>query len=236
MRATPLSLATVGDFSQSDFRNLLLGGTAAPDFSADTSPVKKQFLAFPDVNLSSSSFRNCRIEYANFDGGYFHSNDFSGASIQDCMFRASVFTAATFNKAEITQTRFLDSGISSQFTHSVMRDCEFFGSVLSDADFRDATLDGVSFRYVVMMPPAENFTGAQLREVDFTGAKVIGENWLDKLKDVSRFPAGELAKWTLTRLKSFDSFGMPVFGVSLKGKKLLTQPEIETLRDRLYTP
>jgi uncharacterized protein YjbI with pentapeptide repeats len=106
-----------------------------------------QYLDLTNANITNSDFRNANIEGITLNG----------AQVNRSNFAESTMDVMNFNNAEVTRANFYKAIISDSW---------FKGTDLYKTDFRDAIFFNLD---------AGSFDGADLTEVNFEGARFLGD-------------------------------------------------------------
>ncbi len=165
----------------------------------------------PSANFDGATLKQARLDGAEFLGTTFREADMTECSALKTGFGMTDLEGANFFNSNLEDATFVDAQMRrSDFRSAKMARCrlleadleqsDFFQTDLTDVDLRDANLEGTNFRYSIMkgskLREVRNYTkadwiGADIRDIDFTGAylvrrHVIDENYLFEFRHQSR--------------------------------------------------
>jgi uncharacterized protein YjbI with pentapeptide repeats len=197
------------NFTDADLSGLDLSG-------GDFSGCEMSRCNFSEARCPSANFDGATLYQARLDGTEFMGTTFREANLTECsalktglgmtdLEGANFFNArlegATFVDAQIRRADFRAAKMArSRLLEADLEQADFSQADLTDVDLRETNLDDTNFRYSILkgakLREVRNYTkanwiGADIRDIDFTGAylvrrHIIDENYLYEFRHQSR--------------------------------------------------
>jgi len=189
----------------------------------------------PSANFDGATLYKARLEGAEFLGTTFREANLSECKAAKAGFGMTDFSGANCFNAKLEDTTFVDAQLrradfrAAKMARSRMLEADLEGSDFSQADLtavdlRETNIDRTNFRHATMrgsqMREVKNYTraewiGADIRDIDFTGAylvrqHIIDENYLYEFKHqnkVSKY-VYFIWKWTSDCGRSLTRWGL----------------------------
>ena len=176
------------DLSESDLRGArLVGATLAGTtlFGADLTEAE-----FLGANLDGANLTEASMERAGLGRISAVNTEFFGAKAAGATFSSSDLSGADLRTADLSGSRMIDATLErALFDGANLHEVDLTGAAVGEASFRNADLTGSRVRRVQEYTTAD-WIGADLREVDFTGAWLLrrhafDENYIEEFRTQS---------------------------------------------------
>ncbi|MCH2378106.1 MAG: pentapeptide repeat-containing protein [Pedosphaera sp.] len=195
-----------GDFSGCEMSRCDLSGARCPSANFDGATLYQakldgaEFLGstFREANLTECSALKAGFGMADLSGA-----NFFNAKLEDSTFVDSEFRGADLRAAKMARCRLLEADLEqADFSQADLTDVDLCETDINGANFRRTTLRGSHLRDVRNYTKAD-WIGADIRDIDFTGAyllrqHIIDENYLHEFKNQSRATRYVYYFWKLT--------------------------------------
>lgn len=189
------------DLSECDLRqSRLLGanleGTTL--YGADLTGAELLGARLDGANLSEATLSQAGLGRVSAKG-----TSFFGATATEATFTGSELAGADFRTANLERSRMLDGQLGgTTFDGARMHEIDLSGASVDEGSFRDTDLTGARMRNVRGYSSAD-WIGADLRDVDFTGAWLLrrhafDENFIDEFRSQSRTHEWLYRLWWIT--------------------------------------
>ncbi|MDW3179368.1 MAG: pentapeptide repeat-containing protein [Acidimicrobiia bacterium] len=142
------------------------------------------------TNLTGAELLGANLDEANLTDAELQSAGFGKASAVDAQFFNVNATSATFTGADLTNADFRAAHLeNTRMMEATLRSASFDGAKMSGADLSGSPVDGASFRDTDLTDTrlrsvhgyqTADWIGADLRNVDFTGAWLLRRHALDE--------------------------------------------------------
>ncbi|MBL68035.1 MAG: hypothetical protein CMO74_06225 [Verrucomicrobiales bacterium] len=189
----------------------------------------------PSANFDGATLYKATLDKAEFMGTTFRGANLSECSALSTGFGLTDLTEANFFNAKLGRASFVDAQMRrADFRAAEMTGCrllegnlvktDFTQANLTNADLCETDIEGANFRYTklrgVQLRDVRNYTaanwiGADVRDVDFTGAylvrrHIIDENYLHEFRHQSRVSRVVYFfwKWTSDCGRSMTRWGL----------------------------
>lgn len=166
------------DLSNADLRGARLVGanlSEATLFGADLTGAE-----LLGANLDGANFSDAELQNAGFGKTSAVNAQFFGANATNATFTGADLTHADFRAARLEHVRMKETVLrSASFDGAKMRGADLSDSPVDHASFRDTDLTDTRLRSVHGYQSAD-WIGADLRNVDFTGAWLLRRHALDE--------------------------------------------------------
>ncbi len=151
-----------------------------------------EFMAssFRDANLSEASIQNAGMGETRLEGANLVLTNLDGTTLTKSSLKAARLHMASLQEARLLEADLRGAEFNQANLSGVdMRDCD-----VAQADFGKSDLRGIQLRGLKNYGSA-NWIGADIRDIDFTGAylirrHIVDENYLDEFQN-----QGKLARW-----------------------------------------
>lgn len=165
--------------------------------------TKLEGTEFLGADLSRANLQESKAEQAGFGHATLRGSDFFHAELASASFGHADLQGADFRRADLTGARIVDANLTdadlqgATLTHGVLDGSCTRGASFHDADLRGARLKGVR-EY-----ESANWVGADLRDVDFTGAWlarrfIMDQNYLDEFRNRSKLANAIYYAWWIS--------------------------------------
>jgi len=142
------------------------------------------------TNLAGAELLGANLEGANLTDATLQNAGLGKVRAANAQFFNTTATNATFTGADLTNADFRASRLEgTRMKETTLQSASFDGSKLSGADLSDSPVDGASFRDTDLTDTklrsvtgyqTADWIGADLRDVDFTGAWLLRRHALDE--------------------------------------------------------
>lgn len=189
------------DLSESDLTGARLVGADLTDatlFGADLTEAELLGANLDGANLTEASLERAGLGRVSATGA-----ELFGAQAADATFSGSNLADADLRTADLRRSRMIETTLErALFDGANMHSVDLTGATVGEASFRNTDLTGARVRGVSEYTSAD-WIGADLREVDFTGAWLLrrhafDENYIEEFRTQSDLHEWLYRLWWIT--------------------------------------